>query len=442
MKKWNHCASFYRKWSKLLMIMKLTTFLLLVMVVCASAESSAQTRMSVKMEKATIKSVLEHIENSSEFRFFYESRELDLDKTIEVNFQNETINNILDDILTKNGFGYKFSDNYIAIVKTDGLAAVNGIAVQKTITGMVLDSDGQPLPGVTVLVKGTNNGTITDVDGNYSLSGVKSESILVFSFVGMVSQEINVGTQNTVNVTLREDSIGIDEVVAIGYGTKKKSELASAIVQMDGDVAVKAPTVNMTNALQGQLAGLNIRQIAGSPGTTNPVINIRGANTFRNNAALIVIDGVASADPDGLNRLNPNEIASVSVLKDASAAIYGIQASGGVIVVTTKRGKIGATKVNVKTSSAFQSPTRYAEMADAPSLMRAINARNELEGTSIVYSDDDIVEFTSGRKKVPIGKEPYMTHLFIRDSMILQFQEELKKLNILLVGIWQPRDLL
>jgi len=282
--------------------------------------------------------------------------------------------------------------------------------IQPSITGKVVDEEGVPLLGATVLEKGTDNGTVTDFDGNYTLNVSKTGSVLIISYVGYLPKEVSAGTSSVINVQMELDADGqqLDQVVVVGYGTKQKSELTSAIVQVNGDAVTKTPTLNMANSLQGQLAGLNIVQTASSPGFSNPTINVRGANTFRNNAALIVIDGVASADFEGLNRLNPNEIASISVLKDASAAIYGIRASGGVVLVTTKRGKIGETKVNITTSNAFQSPTRLANMANAASLMGALNAQNVLDGVSETYTADEIAEYTSGRKTSTKWMESYL----------------------------------
>jgi len=222
-----------------------------------------------------------------------------------------------------------------------------------TISGTVLDEEGQPIPGATVSVPGTSIGTATDLDGKYSIS-IPEGSSLIFSFIGFESQTIVVGNQTTIDIVLSQNAQALDEVIVLGYGTAKKSELTNAVVQASGEEIKKSSAVSLSNALSGKLAGLYVNQRSATPGFDDAQILIRGFNTTRDNSALIVIDGVANADPDGLNRLDPNDIESISVLKDASAAIYGAQAAGGVILVTTKRGKTGKPTFNFSTSHLFQ----------------------------------------------------------------------------------------
>ncbi len=295
-----------------------------------------------------------------------------------------------------------FKDNKVLILfLCFGLASVfaNYSYSQNAIKGTVTDESGVPLPGVNIIEKGTTNGTTTDFEGNFNLTVSNNSSVMVFYYLGYKAKEVLVGPESTINVKMVSDEQQLDQVMVIGYGTKRKSELTNAVVQVDGDVAKKVPTLNSANALQGQLAGLNITQTSNTPGSDNPIINIRGANTFGNNSALIVIDGVPNADPEGLNRINPNDIESISVLKDASAAIYGVQSAGGVILVTTKRGNTGKTQFNLVTSNGFQTATNLPRMAKASSFMRALNNKNLLEGTSIIYSDEQIAQFESGEKK-------------------------------------------
>lgn len=287
---------------------------------------------------------------------------------------------------------------YLCLTLMIVLAGFTARSQTIAISGKVVSAaDQSPLAGVTVVIQGKATGTITDLDGKYAIHAAQADT-LIFTFLGHTSQKIVVNHQVTINVSLALTEASLDQVVVVGYGTRKKSELTNAVVQINGDVATKTPSVSLTSSLEGQLAGLNIVQNASSPGFDNPFYNIRGANTFGINSPLIVIDGVANADPEGLNKLNPNDIASISVLKDASAAIYGVEAAGGVILVTTKRGNLGETKVNVVTSSALQFPTRLSRMADAVSFMRAVNSKNELDGTSITYTDADIALYTSGEK--------------------------------------------
>ncbi|PZX16819.1 TonB-linked SusC/RagA family outer membrane protein [Breznakibacter xylanolyticus] len=213
---------------------------------------------------------------------------------------------------------------------------------QKKVSGKVTDNQNDPIPGVTVVEKGTTNGAITDMDGNFSLTVPGDNTILVFSFVGMKSQEITVGTQSTINVMLESDMSDLDEVVVVGYGVQKKKLVTGATIQVGGENLQKLSTNTALGALQSQAPGVNITQSSGQPGEAFKV-TIRGLGTVGNSSPLYVIDGVAGGD---INSLNPADIESIDVLKDAaSAAIYGARAANGVILVTTKQGKSGKMQV-------------------------------------------------------------------------------------------------
>ena len=211
---------------------------------------------------------------------------------------------------------------------------------QTTISGSVVDAANVSLIGVNVSVKGTTNGSITDADGKYELQQVPANAVLVFTYVGYLTQEITVGNRKTIDVTLLEDTKNLEEVVVVGYGVQKKETVTGAVSSVKGNDLVKTPTANMSNAIAGRLSGVITFQRSGEPGGDGTTIRIRGSNTLGNNDPLVVIDGVA-ARAGGLERLNPNEIESMSVLKDASAAIYGARAANGVILITTKKGTQG-----------------------------------------------------------------------------------------------------
>lgn len=231
--------------------------------------------------------------------------------------------------------------------------------LQSDISGTVTDDAGMPLPGVTVLNLQTNNGVTTDFDGKYTISASKGNA-LQFSYVGMQSQEITVGESATINVVLQVSQL--DEIVVIGYGTQKKSEVSGSVVQVKGEDLQIAPVSSLTNALTGRLPGLTIRSGSAEPGRESNNILIRGVSGFNNNTPLVVIDGVANAD--GLARLDPNDIESVSVLKDAAAAIYGAQAANGVILVTTKRGKTGKPQFTFSSNLAINEPMGLMDVAN------------------------------------------------------------------------------
>ena len=245
---------------------------------------------------------------------------------------------------------------------------------QQSLSGSVVDGAG-PLPGVTIIEKGTNNGTTSDFDGNYTLSTSGQDAVLVFTYIGFLTQEIPVGTSSTIDVQLIEDVQGLEEVVVTGYGTQKKATLTGSIATISGEALVKSASPNLGTALAGKVAGLYIDTGNGAPGADNPAIRIRGTNTFNNSSALIVIDGIPNR-AGGLGRINPADIESISVLKDASAAIYGARAANGVILVTTKRGKKGDAKVKITSNYGWQNFTTTPDMLRGEEYMDLVNVLN------------------------------------------------------------------
>ncbi|MDQ3393293.1 MAG: TonB-dependent receptor plug domain-containing protein, partial [Bacteroidota bacterium] len=210
------------------------------------------------------------------------------------------------------------------------------------VEGTVTEEDGGSLPGVNITIKGTSSGTVTDIEGNYVLTVPNSEAVLVFSFVGFSSQEIVVGNRNRIDVQLNADVRALSEVVVIGYGTVRKSDLTGSVSSVKGDELVKVPAVNPMQALQGKVAGVQISSLSGAPGQ-NPVVRVRGVGTLNNASPIYVVDGVIVND---INFLNAADIQSMEVLKDASAtAIYGSRGANGVILVTTKSGQKGKEAV-------------------------------------------------------------------------------------------------
>jgi TonB-linked SusC/RagA family outer membrane protein len=264
---------------------------------------------------------------------------------------------------------------------------------QNQVSGKVTDKSGQPLPGVTIVIKGTTKGVITDLNGKYVLSEISPETVLVFSFVGMKSQEIEIAGENLINVIMQEETVGIEEVVAIGYGTQKKATTTGAISQVEGDIIKQSPATNLTNTLIGRLPGLTVQTPNSEPGFDDAIISIRGSNTLGNNAPLIVVDGIANRE---FARLSPSEIESIVVLKDASAAIYGSQAANGVILVTTKRGQTGKPTITADFSAGFNQPTILPDMADAGLYATMLNEIDVAAGRSPRYTNQDITLFNDG----------------------------------------------
>lgn len=247
---------------------------------------------------------------------------------------------------------------------------------QVTVRGTVKDiSTGQPLAGITVSVKGTNQATTTDEQGNYSLDGVPGSATLVFTSVGFEKKEVSVSNQTTVNIDLSATSDNIDEVVVVGYGTQKKETVTGAVSAVKGEELKKSPAINLSNAMAGRVPGVVATNGSGEPGYDGSGIRIRGTNTLGDSGPLIVIDGIP-ARSGGIDRLNPADIENISVLKDASAAIYGARAANGVILVTTKRGKTGKPLLSYTFNQGFSQPTVVPKLADA---VQYSEMRNELE---------------------------------------------------------------
>lgn len=281
-----------------------------------------------------------------------------------------------------------------------GFGGVDGYRFQPLrVTGKITDEKGAGVQGVNVLEKGTQNGVVTDAEGNYTISVTGANSILEFSSVGYANQEVAVGTTSMHNIKLTAGAKNLEDVVVIGYGTKKRSELTNAVVQASGDEIKKSNNISLSNSLSGRLAGLYVNQRSAVPGFDDAQILVRGPKTYRNSSALIVIDGVANADPDGLSRIDPNDVESISVLKDASAAIYGAQSAGGVILVTTKRGRTGKPSFNFSTVHSFQSPTMKARVADVFEYTKVLNDRRKLEGTPADFPDELIESFRNGTRR-------------------------------------------
>jgi TonB-linked SusC/RagA family outer membrane protein len=306
--------------------------------------------------------LFDEIENVTEFGFLFKTDQLDINRHYTLDLKKANIDQILNEVLDKNLYNYTVIDRNIVITLVDGNAPQDGKS--KTVSGKVTDSSGATLPGVSVVVKGTTNGSITDTNGNYSLSNISANATLQFSFVGMKMQEIAVGGKAYINVTLVEDAIGLDEIVAIGYGTQKKVNLTGAVSTVKGEKLVLIGT-QTSQVLQGVAAGLTAIQSSGQPGQDGAQLFIRGRGSIgASNSPLILIDGVQG----DINLIAVNDIASVSVIKDAaSASIYGARAANGVILVTTKRAKSGEMTVN------FNSDFGWQKMNNLPKFLGALD---------------------------------------------------------------------
>lgn len=262
------------------------------------------------------------------------------------------------------------------------MALPNDVLQQRRITGTITDETKEPLTGVTVIVKGTASGTITDLDGNYSIEVPDNKTVLEFSYIGFNSQTITVGNQNTINVVLKEDTKVLDEVVVVGYGTQKKANLTGAVTAIEGATIASKSTSDALSALQGEMPGVTVLRSSGQPGSETSGVRIRGFSSINNAQALVLIDGIEGS----LATINPQDIENISVLKDAAAsAIYGAKSAAGVILVTTKSGadsKGGRAKISYNGYFAINTPTRAPKRLSAWEEQEFINeSRIQEKGT-------------------------------------------------------------
>lgn len=351
--------------------MRIVLFLLLVGIIQTFAldSKSQNSSISISVREMKLEDIFEKIESVSKYRFAYNKSEINVDKTYSVNADKVEINELLNRLFQKDNIHYTIVDRQIVLSLTKG--SFENSQPQKTVSGKVTDSTGEPLPGVSVVIKGSTIGVITDVDGKYNFQKVPENAVLQFSFVGKKMKEIKVESKSTINVTMEEETIGLDEVVAIGYGTMKKSDLTGAVISANIDAFREAPNVNIIQSLQGTVPGLQVGQVnqAGQESS----IQIRGVNTLSGNQSpLIIVDEIIYSGR--LGDLNPNDIKSVEILKDASSkAIYGSQAANGVMLITTKSGKKSGKPVfNYSGSVSVQTPTINARLLNRDETLEKI----------------------------------------------------------------------
>lgn len=314
---------------------------------------SQSKRLTLKVHDESIENILEQIEGQSKYTFFYKTNEIDLKKKVSLDVENVAIKDILNQIFADEAVYFVTLKNQIVLKKEPTRTAApvapakeDQGAVQQSVSGTVVDNSGTPIPGASIIEKGTTNGTAADFDGNYTLQVSGPEAILVVSSLGYATQEITVGQSSTINVTLLEDAQSLEEVVLVGYGTQKKSDLTGAISTVSSDDVAGQPAANINEAVQGKIPGVEMTASSGEPGAPMQ-IRVRGMGTFGNTGPLYIVDGMPVSVSD-VNAIDPNSIASLDILKDASAAaIYGSRAANGVVLITTKEGKSGAPKVTL-----------------------------------------------------------------------------------------------
>ncbi|OFX62070.1 MAG: SusC/RagA family TonB-linked outer membrane protein [Bacteroidetes bacterium GWB2_41_8] len=383
--------------NKILLKMKLTLCIILFSFLGAFAsESYSQTtKLTLELKNSTVRNALGAIENQSEFFFLYSEKIVDVNREVNIEVHGSTIEKILDKIFAGTNVYYTVKGRQIVLTTPEAsLFETSSVTEQqKSVSGKVTDSSGSPLPGVSVVVKGTTNGTITDGNGNYSLPNVPENATLQYSFVGMKGQEVVVGGKTTISVILKEESIGIEEVVAIGYGTVKRGDLTGSVSQLNVDKFERVTTTNPLQALQGRIAGLSVTPTSGQPGAGSSV-KIHGTQSINGtNSPIYVVDGTIS---ESIDNINTQDIETLTVLKDASAvAIYGSRAANGVILVTTKRG----TKSKVPTisfssrQSVQQESNLKVDYVNADQWLELVTEAYTNSGQSIKWTEADLTNY-------------------------------------------------
>lgn len=356
---------------KILSIMKIVTLAIIVCSINISATVYSQTtKLSLNVQNQSIKEVLFLIETQSDFRFIYESGKINLEKKVSVHVKDQTVESVLERIFKTEGVEYEITENnFILINHTENIGTIITAQNKKYVVGTVKDESGEPIVGVNVMEKGTMNGTVTDINGRFSLE-VTSNSSLQFSYIGYLTKEMEVGNQTNIFVSLVEDSQNLDEIVVVGYGTQRKKDLTGAVSHVDMKGMQELPNTNISQALRGTIAGVNVNT-DGKPGSNSNIV-IRGLTSLSaGNSPLIIVDGIPLAG--SLSDINSTDIETIDILKDGSAAaVYGAKSSNGVILITTKRGKSEKPLIQYNGYLGFQKFSRKLKMLDGPAYVKKI----------------------------------------------------------------------
>ncbi len=364
-----------KKISRLLCITALST--------CSVFAYAQQQQVKLTGSNLPLKSVFKQIEKQTDLSIDYRSQDVDDSRIVKQMPKATTVQQAMNQLLAGTDCVVTFTNGHI-IIKKQASNTTN--QQSKLVKGTIVDATGMPVIGANVMVKGTTNGTITDMDGRFSLD-VPNDAVLEVSYIGYSSQIIKVGGQNSLNITLKEDTQALDEVVVVGYGVQKRASVTGSVAALQSKDIATVKTPNVTNALAGKLPGLRAVQRSGAPGDDAASIDIRG---FGN--ALVIVDGVER----DFTQIDANDIESISILKDASAAVYGFKGANGVILVTTKKGEISKPTISYNGYYGFQQVTRFPELYDAYEYASLWNEAQMNIGVAAPYSKEDLEKYKSG----------------------------------------------
>jgi TonB-linked SusC/RagA family outer membrane protein len=413
-------------------IMKVSSLQMLIALIACTYSYGGEThaqelllrKVSIEAQQKTIRSIIAELAAAENVKFVYSKELLPVDRKITLSARNKNMSEVLDQIFSPDNISYKIVRNRI-ILKPGGREPSSGLSqddgtplastqntVDKTIKGVVTSGTKETLPGVNITIKGTTRGTSTDVNGAYSLDVPENGAILVFSFVGHVSQEIKVAEASVINVDLAVDNKALDEVVVVGYNSQAKRNLISAVTTVSGDAITKRVATNPVSLLQGHLPGLQVIQNSGEPGNEGVQLRVRGTGTFSGagNDPLVIVDGL----PGKLDILNPNNIESITVLKDAaSAAIYGARGANGVIVVKTKNGNGGGFAFGYGFNIGISNPTQIPKtVTNSAEFMELSNEARTNSNLSPLYTQDQIDLYRNATDRVKYPNHNWLDDLF------------------------------
>lgn len=375
----------FRLSRKSIRIMKISTLMLFVGITYAMASPTyaQNTSLTLHLKNTTVVNILEQIEEETEFRFFYNSTLIDAERRVSVDMEKANVFKILDHVFKNTDVVYKVINRDILLTTKENVASLQQ---QSFIKGVINDVYGEPIIGANILIKNSGDGVISDINGEFSIAAPIG-TVLVVSYIGYIPVEITVADGNPLTIVLTEDAQSLDEVVVVGYGVQKRASVTGSVASIQSKDITTVKTPNVTNALAGKLPGLRAVQRSGAPGDDAASLDIRGFGS-----ALVIVDGVER----DFSQIDANDIESISILKDASASVYGFKGANGVILITTKKGEISKPKISYSGYYGLQNITRYPDLMNAYEYATLYNEAQQNVGVAAPYSAEDIERYRQG----------------------------------------------
>ena len=378
--------------------MKLTLLLTIVSLFQIQANTYSQTKkISLDMPNATVQQVIHEIEALTDYKFLLNRRDVDITRNVSIKVDKALIIPILKELFLGTDIEYEVLKKQIVLRKTNKkVGAIRptiqmpetvDVNMQAQVSGTVTDTDGTPLPGANIIEKGTTNGVTANFDGEFSIEVAETNAVLVVSYIGFATKEVSVNEQSSLKIALEESAAGLDEVVVVGYGKQAKKDITGAVATVQGEALAMTKTADLTNSVAGRLPGIITKQTSGEPGNDESSISIRGFGT-----PLVIVDGIQR----DFNDIASEEVESMTVLKDASAAIYGARAGNGVILITTKRGTIGKPQISINSTTTYVGFTNFLQYANSGQYAELMNEFKTNDGLDPLFSDEDVAKYYSG----------------------------------------------